>query len=83
MSEKNRWVDVGDLVIVKVDRDNKKAPWVGLVIKIEEIHGSKTVFLNWTPEDPPGYQRQYGLLRLTIYNNFTNYDVVKKKIKIV
>jgi hypothetical protein len=83
VSEKNRWVDVGDLVIVKVDRDNKKAPWVGLVIRVEEIYGSKTVFLNWTPEDPPGYQRQYGLLRVNIHNNFTNYDVVKKKIKIV
>ena len=78
MTSRGRWVDVGDLVIVKVDRANKKAPWVGLVIKIEEIHGSKTVFLNWTPEDPLGYQRQYGLLRTNIHNMFGNYDIVKK-----
>tara|TARA_R110000824_G_scaffold119144_1_gene273104 strand:+ start:505 stop:918 length:414 start_codon:yes stop_codon:yes gene_type:complete len=79
----NRNVNVGDLVIQKkpsrnIEINTGKYPYIGVVYEMKVVHSYDTVFIHWSPENPPDYRPEYGLTRLGIHNLRSTYDVINK-----
>ena len=81
-----RLVTVGDMVIQKKiltyasdmtahGRVFGDRQWVGVVYKIRD---DSSVFLAWTPCNPPNYNDRHGYSRANIHNDRQAFDVVKK-----
>ena len=76
----NRWVEVGDILIQKKAWDGKpfengRKQLTGVVY---EIAGDRdAVFVHWTPELPPFYRPEHGLLRVNIHNLYDADDIIK------
>ena len=73
----NKHAQVGDMIIQK-DKDTS-LKWIGVVYDIKKDKwGHGTAFLHWSPEPPPDYNKEYGILCTNIHNLYDTYDIVKK-----
>ena len=76
---KERYAEVGDLVIQKGDIFGAEEPvYFGVVYEVDIIGGYDSVFMVWTPEEPPGYDDRFGYVRTNIHNGHTQFEVIKK-----
>jgi len=76
--DRSRWADIGDLVIEKTTKRVEELKWVGVVYKIiRNKYNHATVFINWTPNNPPHYYKERGYSATNIHNLRSRFCVVK------
>jgi hypothetical protein len=75
---KNRWPEVGNLLIVKEKSSGKE--YHGVIHKIENdpnrgLRGN--VYITWAGDVPHAYYPKYGYSAVNIHNCFNEFELVK------